>query len=539
MKKKWLAVFLTAAMVAGLMACGKQKPAVTENKENPKVTETNTESNSGESNNTETAPLEFACQVRDGDYNPADVQMYKELEEKTKVKINWTTYSASAWQEKKSLLFASNELPDAFFGQWVLSSDEVVKYGTEGILIPLEDYITEENTPNLYKIFQEYPEYKSSVTAPDGHIYSLMAFDDGYITTTDNPLYINKDWLEKVNMQVPTTTEEFHNVLKAFKEQDANGNGDPDDEIPYSFHKGINYASDLFGSFGIIDKVSEHLGVKDGRVFYTAAEEPYKEAIQYFNGLFQEGLIDQEAFTQDSTVFSAKLKSEPRTVGVFQAWRSTAWALEDGDDSYIAMGPLAGPDGTKLWPERANGIQDMGSFSITKIAKDPEYIMNWVDNCYEPLFSVQASLALKVGLHLKDTGNGTYETVLAPTDENKEGVIPGVNTRIFNVSEEAAALLKDCPAHLIEKKELDNYYNDYYYPEYYPQFLFSAEENDKLATLKTEINNYANEKYATWMMNGGIEKEWDSYLKQLDNMGLQEMLAIYQTALDRYKSNLK
>lgn len=325
MKKKWLAVFLTAAMVAGLMACGKQKPAVTENKENPKVTETNTESNNGESNNTETAPLEFACQVRDGDYNPADVQMYKELEEKTKVKINWTTYSASAWQEKKSLLFASNELPDAFFGQWVLSSDEVVKYGTEGILIPLEDYITEENTPNLYKIFQEYP----------------------------------------------------------------------------------------------------------------------------------------------------------------------------------------------------------------------EYIMNWVDNCYEPLFSVQASLALKVGLHLKDTGNGTYETVLAPTDENKEGVIPGVNTRIFNVSEEAAALLKDCPAHLIEKKELDNYYNDYYYPEYYPQFLFSAEENDKLATLKTEINNYANEKYATWMMNGGIEKEWDSYLKQLDNMGLQEMLSIYQTALDRYKSNLK
>ena len=67
----------------------------------------------------------------------------------------------------------------------------MVKYGAEGILIPLEDYITEENTPNLYKIFQDYPEYKGSITAPDGHIYSLLSIDDGYVTTTNNPVFIN------------------------------------------------------------------------------------------------------------------------------------------------------------------------------------------------------------------------------------------------------------------------------------------------------------------------------------------------------------
>lgn len=542
-RKKLVSCLLTAAMAVSLTACGGGQTNSTENTTaGTKVgTETGDTKEETKDASSEESGITMVCALRDGEYSPDDTQLYLELEEKTGIDIKWETYPQSAWPEKKSLLIASNDLPDAFFGNGVLTGDEVVKYGSEGILIPLEDYITEADTPNLWKIFQEYPEYKSAITAPDGHIYSLMSFEDGYTVTTNSPIYINKDWLEAVGMEAPTTTEEFREVLRAFKTQDPNGNGQ-EDEIPFSFHKGTNYCSDLFGAFGMPDKANaprEHIGVKDGKVVWTAAEESYKEAIQYFNSLFAEGLIDQEAFTQDSSVFNAKVKSEERIVGVLQSWRSTGWALNKEDDTYMAIAPLAGPDGTRYFPEYQNGIIDLGSFSITKDAEDPKTIMSWVDENYDPLFSVQASLALKVGLHLKDAGDGTYEYAEPATTENRAKVVPGGTNRIYNVSKEAAALLKECPAHLVEKREVDKLYEGTYWPEKYPNFLFSAEESAKIASLSTEIITYTSENYANWMMNGGIDKDWDSYLKKLDDMGLQELLEVYQNGLDRYNANVK
>lgn len=551
MKRKLVSCFLAAVMTMSLAACGgsgSTSATVESGGEAASAAEStaesaaSTESAAAEDGvSTQSGGITMVCALRDGEYSPDEIQLYQELEAQTGIDISWETYPQSAWPEKKSLLIASNDLPDAFFGNGVLTSDEVVKYGSEGILIPLEDYITEENTPNLWKIFQDYPEFKSAITAPDGHIYSLMGFEDGYTVTTGNPLYINKDWLDAVGMEAPTTTEEFREVLRAFKEQDPNGNGQAD-EIPFSFHKGTNYCSDLFGAFGIPDKTSDpraHIGVKDGKVVWTAAEESYKEAIEYFHSLFEEGLIDQEAFTQDSSVFNAKVKSEERIVGVLQSWRSTGWALEDGDDSYIAIGPLAGPDGTRYFPEYQNGITDLGSFAVTKDAEDVETIMSWVDECYDPLFSVQASLALKVGVHLKDAGDGTYEYAEPATTENRAKVVPGGCDRIYNVSKEAAALLKECPAHLVEKREVDTLYQGSYWPEQYPIFLFSAEESNQITSLTTEIVSFTNEKYASWMMNGGIEEEWDSYLTKLNDMGLQELLAVYQEGLDRYNAGLE
>ena len=546
MKRKLVSCFLAAVMTMSLAACGGSGSTSATVESGGEAAESESTAESVAATETgnggaQASGITMVCALRDGEYSPDETQLYLELEEQTGIDISWETYPQSAWPEKKSLLIASNDLPDAFFGNGVLTSDEVVKYGSEGILIPLEDYITEENTPNLWKIFQEYPEYKSAITAPDGHIYSLMSFEDGYMVTTNNPIYINKAWLEAVGMDAPTTTEEFREVLRAFKEQDPNGNGQAD-EIPFSFHQGTNYCSDLFGAFGIPDKTTDpraHIGVKDGKVVWTAAEESYKEAIEYFHSLFEEGLIDQEAFTQDSSVFNAKVKSEERIVGVLQSWRSTGWALKDGDDSYIAIGPLAGPDGTRYFPEYQNGIIDLGSFAITRDAEDIETIMSWVDENYDPLFSVQASLALKVGLHLEDAGDGAYDYAEPATTENRAKVVPGGANRIYNVTQEAAALLKECPAHLVEKREVDVLYQDYYWPEQYPTFLFSAEESNQITSLTTEIVSFTKEKYASWMMNGGIEEEWDSYLTKLNDMGLQELLAVYQEGLDRYNAGLE
>lgn len=529
MNKKKLSM-LTGLVMAGVMAlagCG--------GSDEKSGTETQTVQEG--QGTQEKAAIKMITQIYDGEYSPEEVLLYQELEEKTGVKIEWECYRETEWPEKKSLLIANQDLPDALFGNYILSDDEVVKYGSEGVLIPLEDYISEENTPNIWKVFQDYPNFKSAVTAPDGHIYSLPAFDLYSKFSIGYPLYINKDWLENVGMEVPTTTEELRNVLRAFKEQDANGNGDPNDEIPYSF-QGSSYASELFGAFGMPDN-SKHITVKDGKVVCTATQESYKEAIKYFNSLFDEGLIDQEAFTQDGSVFNAKLKNETRTVGVFQAWRSSGWALSDDDDSYVPVGPLEGPNGDKWWPKYSAELLSLGAFSITNVAEDPAYIMNWVDNCFDPLFALQAGNSLKVGVHLQETGDGTYEIAVEGNAENRLKVVPGTAERITCITDESAALISGEPKGMLKEKQwLDTFYEGCFWEENYPVFLFSAEDSEKIASYQTEIKSFIDEKYATWMMNGGIDDEWDAYLKQLDDMGLQKLLDIYQENLDRYNSNL-
>ena len=119
--------------------------------------------------------------------------------------------SEDGWDEKKGLLFAG-ELPDAFYGQGILTDVDVIKYASQGILIPLEDMI-EEYCPNISKLL-ENEEYRKALTAPDGHIYCLPSLTE-LSPKTHEKLFINKTWLDQLGLPLPTTLEEFEETLKA------------------------------------------------------------------------------------------------------------------------------------------------------------------------------------------------------------------------------------------------------------------------------------------------------------------------------------
>ena len=97
-----------------------------------------------------------------------DLWMWQEYEKKSGVKVQWE--EVKEFGEKKNLIL-SGKLPDAFY-QTGWSNDEIVKYGQQGLFIPLEDLIA-EHAPNLQKILDENPIVKKTLTAPDGHMYSL------------------------------------------------------------------------------------------------------------------------------------------------------------------------------------------------------------------------------------------------------------------------------------------------------------------------------------------------------------------------------
>ena len=238
--------------------------------------------------------------------------LVKQMNEAVGVTIEWNCVSGDTMKEKKNLILNSgDDMPDALMDA-SMSDSELIK----------EDYINEETVPNLMKLIEKRPQILATCTMPDGHIYGLptiseMGFEykDGntyYIGAIPQFTAINKKWLDAVNMDVPTTVDELHDALVAFKENDVNGNGDPSDEIPMSFifpeNNGAWCAgmSTFFAPFGCTDYQMDHRALKDGKVYYQAASEEYKNAIAYYHDWFAEGLIDIEVFSQDSSQYIAK-----------------------------------------------------------------------------------------------------------------------------------------------------------------------------------------------------------------------------------------
>ena len=170
------------------------------------------------------------------------MNMWKKYQEMTNIKLDFTdVLAAEGYDEKKSLMWASNEYPDIFVRAF-LNNTEIVKYGSMGILAPLEELIP-EYAPNLQKLIDEDPAILSRITAPDGHIYALPAIFT-LTAARDDKFWINTSWLEQVGKEIPTTVDELEDVLRAFKGVDFNENGEADE-----YPMGISDAQALIRRF--------------------------------------------------------------------------------------------------------------------------------------------------------------------------------------------------------------------------------------------------------------------------------------------------
>jgi putative aldouronate transport system substrate-binding protein len=482
----------------------------------------------------EVTTFEMAAKTRHNK-NFANLEFFQNLEKETNIKINWNMSSEDGWREKKGLIFAG-DLPDAFYGQGILTDIDVIKYASQGLLIPLNDLI-DEYAPNVKRLLQNET-YRKLLTAPDGYIYALPSLTELSPTTHDK-MFINKTWLDTLNLPIPTTLTEFEAVLKAFKDNDLNGNGRTDDEIPFTFlyNRKENGLFSLFGSFGQLDRMN-HFIVKDNTVVYTAVTEPYKKAIQYFHDLYKKGLIDKEGFTHDFNVYIAKIKSPEKIVGSFVGW-SLSSAAGNNKPDYVALAPLKGEDGKQIWNTYTSYINAKGSFAITKDCKSPEALMRWVDLHFVPETSLQIDQGL-LGRTLYITDEGRYSYLPIPAGKSFTEMIhdysPGVNS-LGAVTMEIASKL-NLNANLQERVELDAFFAPYNVPaeEVYPEVYFTVSEVEEIAVLESDISAFVAQNYANWIVNGGIEQGWDSYIRRLGQMGLDRYIKIYSNAYQRYLS---
>ncbi|GIO58130.1 ABC transporter substrate-binding protein [Paenibacillus sp. SSG-1] len=474
----------------------------------------------------------FAGQAASAPPDWNKVEIWKEYAAKTNVNVNWQLTPVDSLTEKRNLLLAGGDLPDAFHTARFTSVD-LANYGAQGLLIPLNDLI-DQYAPNFKALMEKHPEIKKGLTMPDGNIYSLPTFYDPDFKSVviGSELWINKKFLSALGMKEPTTTEEFYQYLKAVKTGDPNGNG-KNDEIPYAASGVGGLLDQLKGSWGLGNRGNTHPRVDmdpdTGKLRFIPADPKYKELLQYVNRLYKENLFIPEILTIKGNEVLAKGKD-----GLYGSFMYTnADTFGDHKDDYTGANALTGPGGERLFSRARSPLVDAGAFAITSSNKYPEATMRWADYFYSEEGSTMFFMGIKDKSYVvKPDGSVDY------TDEYKAdpefgkkyvtwagGYYPAMLTaKTFKGGESS-------PANLEAAKKIEPYYPE----EVWPPFTYTQDEVARFTSLETDISAYVEEMTTKFVTGDAPFSEWDNYVATLKKMGLDEYMDIYNQAYERYK----
>ena len=465
---------------------------------------------------------------------------FRDMEEKTNISFTFDTPASEVFEEKKNLALAGGSYPDVFFGA-NLTTAQQIKYGMEeGILIPLDGLI-EKYGPNIRKMFEEHPEVKASITAPDGHIYALPNFNQGSLAKTPTWWY-NGEWLKALGVtELPTTTEGFYELLKRFKTEDPNGNGEAD-EVPFTFitNSNLDYLDPhlyILPAFGVN---SARIYVDNGVVKYGALEENYKEYLKYMKRLFEEGLIDPEWATQDDSTRIGKAKGN--TVGIAaQAIPQNLYDVTDAEEakSYPLAPALSSEfsEGKQHYLLYSQGITQ-GAFTITNKCASPEALIRWADYLYgeEGSFFIHYG---KEGELWKVSEDGRYEHITPEggmsVEEYRGGIVtPDCGTTTPKWVRPTTVSNWVDPFQGVRIEQVDSLVLPYAEVAF-PSTYFMPEQQNRIDVIEADLNKYMEEMEAAFFTGTkDIEAEYDSFTATLKKMNVEELITIYQESYDNW-----
>lgn len=485
-----------------------------------------------------------------------------EMAENAGITIEWDTMSDSL-AEQVGIRIAGEQLPDAFMGVGFNNID-INNYGADGVFIDLTPYINEETMPNLTAILEENPDIRSAITMVDGCIYGLPAAEQmgtaGIGMEEDYSIYtipqfsmINKAWLDALNLEMPTTLDELHDVLVAFQENDMSATyygNEPGTTIPMStgFDQWCWGQNIFYAGFGFTnwpnDVCNDLILNEDGTCEFVCASENYRDAVTYFHDWYAEGLMDIEMFSQSSNQLIAKCSQG--YVGV-----ATWWYIEEimGDkaEDYVFLPVLDGPDGSHNVTVRDGGAVNSSNLNVTSACGNPAALLKFFDQWYDGEAVMQLQYG-PIGTYFTEQDeNGMWLSITDEEAREKFG--------------KSAGELKGVNEVYGPKLILSKYYNENFYMEdraierledlawwmedsgastvTYPiDCVYTTEELDTIDRYKADFESAVAEQEALWLKNGGpTDEEWNAYVEMLSrSCGMDQLLEVYQAAYDRYSS---
>ena len=493
---------------------------------------------------------------------PNNRTIYKRLEEATNVHVNWKTIQSDQWGDKIALEMANIKTLPEFISPAGLGDADILKYAKQGVIIPLEDYITPELMPNLCRVFEQAPEYKDMCKDENGHIWTLpwieqLGVGKTAIQTIGNMPFINTAWLDFLGLKMPTTVDEFEQVLIAFRDNaDAlkaefkiDGDIIPLACIVNGGNEDCRVLCNGFGEgYGDPDDWRHIVITDDKQVICAATTQGWRDGVEWLHKLYTEGLFDPDAFTQEWSTYVAKGKSG--RYGVCFSWDVanivglTMSDIQNGTAGWAPL-PMLKADTVNLTPNTGSltsGFDRGRGAVLTANAKNPALICAWLDLMYRPLQSPQNNW----GTYGEDDG---FDIFVMGTNDKGEPMLQHADLGDHSPVEVREAEMVDGPLAV-----LDSYYGvyvtcpddalyrlnwikDIYTPDMhtkyvFPNVLMSSDDTKAVSNLLADIDKCIETARANAIMNGFSDADWNQLQSDLQAYKLDQLLAIFQKYVD-------
>jgi putative aldouronate transport system substrate-binding protein len=464
----------------------------------------------------------------------SEMTVHQEAEKLTNISINWREESYTDPVPKMNLMFSTGEPEDIIWDAFKASGG-AKKLLDDELIVPLNSYI-DKYAPNLKKLIEENPELLNQISTDDGRIFMFPELRIDPLTRANSGFQIRKDWLDKLGLKEPTTIDEWYTVLKAFKEQDPNGNGEQD-EVPF-VSVSRQSTSKCFNNFAVGFGIIDGFYVDNGEVKYAPLESEYKEFISTMAKWYAEGLIDPEYSVQESKNFDAKVTGD--IGGAYYAALSGNLgkyinAKEGQDFELEGIATPTAPDGknyvavdayAKLAPHGAS------------IGANNEYIVEtvkWLDWHYSDEADNLYNWGIEGQAYEMVNGERAFTKLITENPDGltlEEAAVKYAGGTVTQMPlKDNGGVFKQLKS-LPEQIEASAIWSKSDVSKIIPDLYFSDEKTLENTNILAEVNTYVDEMFNKFIM--GIEPldNYDKFVEQIKSMNMEAVVNNYQESYD-------
>ena len=443
------------------------------------------------------------------------------------------------------------DLPDILLGGQGINDSLVASWGEAGTIIPLNDYY-EHSAYYLKEAVQRTgTDFYPLITSADGNMYYVPYYNQSLVSEYSAKMWLYGPWIEKLNLDVPTTPEELRAVLRAFTQKDPNGNGKADEIGLISRNNNdLLWFAALMTPFQYLSSGDPQMwwNIDQGTVTAAYATEGFREGLKYLRSLFDEGLIDPLSFTNDLSQTQALLTQTDPIIGAYVYTSMSDIPASDARRSeYVGIAPLLSSDGTQYTPYNPSAPQPSGL--ITSNCENPEAAFRLLDYLVSEEMSIWTRWGEKGVDWLVPEKNEIsifadlgYPAVLQSvlpwgTLQNSHWYQAGPYIRQYGIAlGEVWNGDKSNTSYLIST--IQGEYTDKHPKEIISKLIYTQEEQETVTPLLASMVTYVKEMIANFCTNNdgmdiNDDAVWQQYLDQLNSIGLSQILECVQASYDR------
>lgn len=532
MKKRALCLILAFMLLGSLIGCSKnEEEGATQDTatSNTEVSETKEVTLSGSLISEEPRVFTIFSNFNNMPFN-SEWPVWEEAAKNTNIRLEGVISQSNASEEEAfNLMLSSGKLADVI--SYKLAS-ELEKLGRDGGLIPLNDLI-KEHAPHIQHMLDTDPTFRQGSTALDGNIYFIPK---NQALVSAEFFWIRQDWLDKLDLEVPTTVDELYTVLTAFRNEDPNGNGEKD-EIPLLDRAGDKMPDEYL----YLWDTSTEFYPRDGKMTFEPMEENFKVGVSNLVKWYKEGLVDPEILTRGAksrdVLYSANLG------GFTHDWTSTGnYNTNLAEDipgfNNVAIAPPADHNGNIV--ERTTRYPGTG-WGISSQCEDPVTLIKFFDY----MFTEEGSTLMNWGIEnetyvVNNDGSKSYTDTVMKSEHTPIGYLRsiGVQYRIGMLQDaeyEYAFMTSEAS---VATKLYNS--NPQWYREEMPPYhdgelalKYTADEETEYKRIMSEIRPYVDEMFQKWLLGASdFDKDYDSFIQELKDRGIDRAIEINQHAYD-------